>query len=607
MAIKIFEKYGPRANPADADYPHGSIKNESVPGANDGTPLEAAWANDYAGADAALFAEAGITPNGQSDTVGNSQRVEAIKKLAGRRIIEAAVDVATSDLKDGDKIWIEERQAAFDVKAGTANGFDRVNAGGALVAELVNNGMIVSARSLGAVQGADNYAVYHHGINNFQILDGEGVETKLLTTLVVGAGKKLININVKNTTIVDNIISVSSNTLVSGKISGSGLATNSATQIERGVYGVDANDVYLDLYISGVSVAVQSQTSNTTLDSEKAINWRGVLRISDIAGDGSTGGGYGLMLVNTDICQFDIWADNIPRHGLYISAGSSNNEITLRQSGQLKSNAVNVRAEADQNPCINNKITVYASELTATASNVYVAYIGTNSHKNDVITRCSNSIGLSGFIKIEGIGGAGQSNISTPNDNRIEFFCDGQTVGSSVLLLNQRGTTIIDGSTISGGSTDAAQAAVRIQDDSGNPAYSGLSARIGTITLQSNSNTIGVRIGSKGYVKSALSYISGYTSKLVDDTGKFEGVLDKQSGRSLSGVITPGSQSVQSIVFQRQFAANPSVYVSIVNNSVDVNQGVTWVTDVTSSGFTLYIRNTASTDSSYQIQWYAEY
>lgn len=81
MAIKIFEKYGPRANPADADYPHGSIKNESVPGANDGTPLEAAWANDYAGADAALFAETGIEPNGQPDTVGNSQRVEAIKLL----------------------------------------------------------------------------------------------------------------------------------------------------------------------------------------------------------------------------------------------------------------------------------------------------------------------------------------------------------------------------------------------------------------------------------------------------------------------------------------------------------------------------------------------
>jgi hypothetical protein len=86
MAIKIFEKYGPRANPADADYPYGSIKNESVPGANDGTPLEAAWANDYAGADAALFAEAGIVPNGRPDTVVDSQRLDAMMHIVTFKI-----------------------------------------------------------------------------------------------------------------------------------------------------------------------------------------------------------------------------------------------------------------------------------------------------------------------------------------------------------------------------------------------------------------------------------------------------------------------------------------------------------------------------------------
>ena len=81
MAIKIYEQFAPFANPADGDYPQGSFKNDSIPGAEDGTPLDAVWANDYTGFDAELFAQAGIVPSGQPDKLGSSQRVEAIKLL----------------------------------------------------------------------------------------------------------------------------------------------------------------------------------------------------------------------------------------------------------------------------------------------------------------------------------------------------------------------------------------------------------------------------------------------------------------------------------------------------------------------------------------------
>ncbi len=84
MALKIYEKFAPRANPGDTNYPNGSIKNESAPGAKDGTPLDADWGNDYAGFDAALFAEAGVTPNGDPDTVLNSQRLSALLDLTGK-------------------------------------------------------------------------------------------------------------------------------------------------------------------------------------------------------------------------------------------------------------------------------------------------------------------------------------------------------------------------------------------------------------------------------------------------------------------------------------------------------------------------------------------
>lgn len=83
MAIKIYEQFAPFANPADGDYPLGSFKNDSIPGAEDGTPLDAVWANDYAGTDAELFAQAGIVPNGQPDKLGASQRVDALNKLYG--------------------------------------------------------------------------------------------------------------------------------------------------------------------------------------------------------------------------------------------------------------------------------------------------------------------------------------------------------------------------------------------------------------------------------------------------------------------------------------------------------------------------------------------
>ena len=52
-----------------------------MPGAKDGTPLDAIWANDYAGFDAALFAQAGIVPSGAPDKKGASQRVDAINQL----------------------------------------------------------------------------------------------------------------------------------------------------------------------------------------------------------------------------------------------------------------------------------------------------------------------------------------------------------------------------------------------------------------------------------------------------------------------------------------------------------------------------------------------
>lgn len=137
MAIKIYEKFAPRANPADGDYPYGSIKNESVPGAKDGTPLDAAWANDYAGTDAELFAQAGIVPSGQPDKLGASQRVDALKAIFD--FYGTVAEIASGKFNIGKRVSVTDRAGAvFLVEAGgSPNGSSILDAGNGNTAVLV--------------------------------------------------------------------------------------------------------------------------------------------------------------------------------------------------------------------------------------------------------------------------------------------------------------------------------------------------------------------------------------------------------------------------------------------------------------------------------------
>lgn len=139
MAIKIYEKFAPRANPADGDYPYGSIKNESVPGAKDGTPLDAVWGNDMVGFTDALLDEAGIVPNGNPDTVGASQRVDAIKLLSDAQYTTVS-ELATGKFKFGKFVYIDVRaDGKFKIEntgSYVVNGFNILNAGSGKVAVL---------------------------------------------------------------------------------------------------------------------------------------------------------------------------------------------------------------------------------------------------------------------------------------------------------------------------------------------------------------------------------------------------------------------------------------------------------------------------------------
>ena len=68
MAINPNTKYPGRITAPTLDYPYGSSKNETSPGAGDGTPYELARADDIFGFQQALLAAASITPGNNAET-----------------------------------------------------------------------------------------------------------------------------------------------------------------------------------------------------------------------------------------------------------------------------------------------------------------------------------------------------------------------------------------------------------------------------------------------------------------------------------------------------------------------------------------------------------
>jgi len=94
MAIKIEVQYT-NATPADSDYPGGSFKNETSPGALDGTPLDRVWGNDWLGFFSRVLAVAGITPSGSADTAVTSQYFNGLVAALG--VAQVYEDTGSAD------------------------------------------------------------------------------------------------------------------------------------------------------------------------------------------------------------------------------------------------------------------------------------------------------------------------------------------------------------------------------------------------------------------------------------------------------------------------------------------------------------------------------
>jgi hypothetical protein len=149
MAIKVYDRYGPRANPADSNYPNGSYKNESAPGTDDGTPLEVSQRNDILGYHDSIMIAAGLTNNGLVDTVVNSQMFEASAKIHGLKFKTVSDMVASQQLKSGMIVETSEyntkvKQKWEIVSTGT-NDIERgtISVGSGLFAKLLHDGFVL--------------------------------------------------------------------------------------------------------------------------------------------------------------------------------------------------------------------------------------------------------------------------------------------------------------------------------------------------------------------------------------------------------------------------------------------------------------------------------
>lgn len=74
-----------RVTAPDANYPYSSSKDESSPGAGDGTPYFKGRADDIFGMQQALLKSANITPSGNADTINDSEYVASIVEIASGR------------------------------------------------------------------------------------------------------------------------------------------------------------------------------------------------------------------------------------------------------------------------------------------------------------------------------------------------------------------------------------------------------------------------------------------------------------------------------------------------------------------------------------------
>jgi len=154
MAIKLDAQYPGRIQPADANYAYGSAKNETTPGAGDGTPYELARANDIFGFQQALLRAASIVPSGNAETQLVSEYMQAIVELASGRAYNyddsGIANTYILDLRTGQQGtagYFDNMKAGFTPTNSNTAG-STVNVNGLGIKNIFHNGLALTGGEL---------------------------------------------------------------------------------------------------------------------------------------------------------------------------------------------------------------------------------------------------------------------------------------------------------------------------------------------------------------------------------------------------------------------------------------------------------------------------
>ena len=180
MALNLLTEFIGRITGASPDYPGGSSKDETAPGAGDGTPYVLARANDLFGFMQALLRSSNITVSGNADTALVSQYIQSVVELAGGRANTydetGAADVYVLDVRanqQGPQSYFQGMDASFFVGV-TNTGASTVDINGLGVKDIKNKDG--SALAAGALRAGEFLTIQYNG--TYFIISSEGsVET----------------------------------------------------------------------------------------------------------------------------------------------------------------------------------------------------------------------------------------------------------------------------------------------------------------------------------------------------------------------------------------------------------------------------------------------
>ncbi len=272
-----------------------------------------------------------------------------------------------------------------------------------------------------------------------KVIEGLGLTCKINSSITIPAGVELRNINlVHGTAGMNGVLLNTGSRAVRVKVTGTG-TTNMP---ERGFYPAadGVTDVYLDVEVTNLTYGVHAQNLGTYTSANYPRRWSGRIWAHDLVGAVGVSEGYGLLLSPAWDCKFDVLAKNIPRHALYLSAGTNNCTVDLdvdtvyNYACQLASN------QGAQDATAYNTVRIKARNLQQNVAGNSAAVCLFNLVKYNTITLDVQGNGVAYYAATV----QGSSVNGYPFGNKIvDGNITGQFLGSDVINIQNGDSTTV--------------------------------------------------------------------------------------------------------------------------------------------------------------------